>query len=182
MCKRCEWASNEQLIKYHDNEWGKPVYDDYILFEFIILEGAQAGLSWNTILNRRDSYTKAFHNWDFNLVAQMTDQELDDLKQNSNIIKNKLKIYSARTNAIVFTQIIKEHGSFSDYLWSYVDHTPIINHYQTYKEMPVSSDISDAIAKDLKKRGMKFVGTVIIYAYLQAMGLVNDHIDGCAFK
>lgn len=181
--KKCRCFGNkegqEDYADYHDNEWGIPVYDDRLLFEMLILEGAQAGLSWYTILIRREGYRKAFKNFDPNLVADMTDDELEELRTFDGIIKNKLKIYSARTNAKVFLDIQKEFGSFSSYLWSYVDNKPIINMFKDMKEMPASTPLSDRISKDLKKRGMKFVGSTIIYAYMQAVGIVNDHVSEC---
>lgn len=185
MCKiRCfgDKPGQEAYAKYHDEEWGKPVYDDRTLFEFLILEGAQAGLSWYTILIRRDGYRKAFMDFDLLKVAAMSDHELEELRLNEGIIKNKLKIYSARTNAKVFLKIQEEFGSFSDYLWSYVDHKPIINHFESWDQVPVTTEISDALSKDLKKRGMKFVGSTIMYAYMQAVGLVDDHLETCFLR
>lgn len=185
MCKiRCfgDKPGQEAYAKYHDEEWGKPVYDDRTLFEFLILEGAQAGLSWYTILIRRDGYRKAFMDFDLLKVAAMSDHELEELRLNEGIIRNKLKIYSARTNAKVFLKIQEEFGSFSDYLWSYVDHKPIINHFESWDQVPVTTEISDALSKDLKKRGMKFVGSTIMYAYMQAVGLVDDHLETCFLR
>ncbi len=185
MCKiRCfgDKPGQEAYAKYHDEEWGKPVYDDRTLFEFLILEGAQAGLSWYTILIRRDGYRKAFKDFDPLKVAGMSDYELEELRLDEGIIRNKLKIYSARTNAQVFLKIQEEFGSFSDYLWSYVDHKPIINHFESWDQVPVTTEISDALSKDLKKRGMKFVGSTIMYAYMQAVGLVDDHLETCFLR
>ncbi|OIN85061.1 DNA-3-methyladenine glycosylase I [Francisella sp. TX07-6608] len=164
---------------YHDNEWGIPKYDDREFFELLILEGAQAGLNWETILKKRQGYRAAFHDFDPVKVANMTDSELESLRTNLNIVRNKLKIYSTRKNACVFLSIQKEFDSFSNYLWSYVNYKPIKNSWQSYAEVPVSTDISVTISKDLKKRGMNFVGATIIYAYMQATGLVNDHLVGC---
>jgi len=155
------------------------VYDDRILFEMLILEGAQAGLSWETILKKRKGYQDAFYNFDVNKVADMTDEELIALQDNSNIVRNKLKIQSTRINAKIFIDIQKEFGSFSKYIWSFVNNKPIINNYQCISEVPVTTKESDIISKDLKKRGMKFVGSTIIYAYMQAVGLTNDHIQNC---
>ncbi len=169
----------EFYAAYHDNEWGIPVHDDRHLFEMLILEGAQAGLSWETILRRRDGYRAAFHNFDITKVAAMSDDELELLRQDERIIRNRLKIYSARKNAQAYIAIQKEFGSFDRYLWSYVDGAQIVNHWKSFKDVPVTTAISDAISKDLKKRGMSFVGSTIIYAYMQAVGLVNDHVDGC---
>lgn len=169
----------EFYAKYHDDEWGVPVYDDRLLFEMLILEGAQAGLSWETILKKRDGYRQAFHQFDVQKVANMQDKELEELRHNQQIIRNKLKIYSARKNARVFINMQKEFGSFSKYLWQYVDNKPTINNWPSHNEVPTSTAISDAISQDLKKRGMSFVGSTIIYAYMQAVGLVNDHISKC---
>lgn len=178
---RCSWAkeTNPLYIDYHDNEWGVPTYDDQMLFEMLVLEGCQAGLSWETILNKREGYRRAFHNFDVNRVASMTDEELEQLRDNSEIVRNRLKINMARKNARVFLDIKHEFGSFKDYLWAYVDHQPIQNHWETMGDVPASTPLSDKISKDLKKRGMSFVGTTIIYAYMQACGLVNDHITSC---
>ena len=169
----------EFYAHYHDDEWGVPVFDDRLLFEMLILEGAQAGLSWETILRRRDGYRAAFHGFDSDKVMAMSDAELEALRNDEGIIRNRLKIYSTRKNAIIFRQIQDEFGSFSDYLWAYVDHQPVINHWRDFSEVPVTTPISDALSKDLKKRGMSFVGSTIIYAYMQAIGLVNDHHAGC---
>ncbi|GMQ57488.1 DNA-3-methyladenine glycosylase I [Vallitalea sediminicola] len=179
--KRCfgNKEGQELYAKYHDEEWGVPVHDDQKLFEFIILEGAQAGLSWYTILKRREGYREAFKGFDPELVAKMTDEELEDLRSNEKIIRNKLKIYAARTNAIVFLAIQKEFGSFDTYLWAYMDNKPLVNNFSSMADVPVTTDISDKIAKDLKKRGMKFVGSTIIYAYMQAIGMVDDHGADC---
>ncbi|MBS0627757.1 MAG: DNA-3-methyladenine glycosylase I [Verrucomicrobia bacterium] len=169
----------EFYANYHDLEWGIPVHDDTLLFEMLILEGAQAGLSWETILKRREGYKKAFHHFDPNKVASMRDDELDALVQNEGIIRNKLKIYATRQNARIFLKIQEEFGSFDHYLWKFVQNKPIINHWKQFKDIPTSTPESDAISKDLKKRGMTFVGSTIIYAYMQAVGLVNDHITTC---
>ncbi|WP_286237626.1 DNA-3-methyladenine glycosylase I [Neptuniibacter halophilus] len=179
--KRCfgNKPGQEFYAQYHDNEWGVPVYDDQHLFEMLILEGAQAGLSWETVLRKRDGYRQAFHQFDVQRVADMSDAELEALRANPAIIRNKLKIFSARKNARVFLQLQQEFGSFSDYLWAYVDHKPQINHWQSFDEVPVTTEISDRISKDLKKRGMSFVGSTIIYAYMQGVGLVNDHLTEC---
>lgn len=164
---------------YHDTEWGVPVHDDRHLFEMLILEGAQAGLSWETILKRREGYREAFHHFDPIKVAQMTDEELNALLQNEGIIRNRLKIYSVRQNAQVFLQIQKEFSAFSDYLWGFVQGKPIVSRRKSLREIPSSTPISDAISKDLKKRGMNFVGSTIIYAYMLAVGLVDDHLADC---
>tara|TARA_R110002126_G_scaffold13118_2_gene56387 strand:- start:79545 stop:80132 length:588 start_codon:yes stop_codon:yes gene_type:complete len=165
--------------EYHDNEWGIPMHDDRYLFEMLILEGAQAGLSWETILKRRAGYKAAFHDFDVIKVAAMSDETLEALRQDEGIIRNRLKIYAARKNAIVFIAIQKQFGSFDRYLWSFVDGEQIVNHWQCFAEVPVTTPVSDALSKDLKKRGMSFVGSTIIYAYMQAVGLVNDHSGAC---
>ncbi len=167
---------------YHDFEWGREVHDDQVLFEFLILEGAQAGLNWFTILKRREGYRKAFKGFDPNKVAAMTDEELEELRNDSSIIRNKLKIYSARKNAKVFLDIQIEFGSFDSFLWSYVNYKQIVNHHDSFKTMPARTDLSDKISKDLKRRGMSFVGSTIIYAYMQAVGLVDDHLNQCHVK
>ena len=178
---RCPWAEHKNPLypAYHDNEWGVPVYDDRILFEFLILEGAQAGLSWETILNKREGYRRAFHDFDPAKIAAMTDDELEALRQNPEIIRNRLKIASARRNAQVFLNIQKECGSFSKFLWTYVDQKPIQNQWESMTQVPAETDLSRKISKDLKKRGMNFVGPTIIYAYMQAIGIVNDHLVDC---
>lgn len=179
--KRCFGGQpgKEFYADYHDNEWGIPVHDDRHLFEMLILEGAQAGLSWETILKRREGYRKAFFNFDPAKVASMTDSQLDALLQDTSIIRNRLKIYAARKNAQAFIKIQQEHGSFDRYLWRFVGGRPIVNHRKTFSEVPVTTPESDALSKDLKKRGMTFVGSTIIYAYMQAVGLVNDHLSDC---
>ncbi|MCX7122119.1 MAG: DNA-3-methyladenine glycosylase I [Gammaproteobacteria bacterium] len=178
---RCFGNKPGQVVyaQYHDEEWGIPVHDDRHLFEMLILEGAQAGLSWETILKRRDAYRAAFHHFDPAKVAAMTDQELMKLCEDASIIRNRLKIFAARQNAQGFLQIQKEFGSFDVYLWRFVNGVPIQNHWQNFKETPVTSPESDALSKDLKKRGMKFVGSTILYAFMQAVGMVNDHPVSC---
>ena len=179
--KRCSWCGTDPLyMKYHDEEWGREVHDDKILFEFLVLESAQAGLSWITILRRRENYRKAFANFDVKKVAAFTDEDAERLMQDAGIIRNRLKIKSTITNAQLFIQIQKEFGSFDKYLYSFMpDGKPIVNHGN---KLPASTPISDAISKDMKKRGFKFFGTTICYAHMQATGMVNDHVDGCAFK
>jgi len=179
--KRCFGFApgKEFYAEYHDEEWGIPVYDDRHLFEMLILEGAQAGLSWETILKRRTEYRKAFHHFDPVSLSKMSDDELNALLENPGIIRNRLKVYSARKNALVFLQIQKEFGSFSNYLWNFVDKKPIVIRRKTLKEIPASTPISDALSKDLKKRGMSFVGSTIMYAFMQAVGLVDDHLIDC---
>lgn len=179
--KRCFGSApgKEFYAEYHDKEWGIPVYDDRHLFEMLILEGAQAGLSWETILKRREEYRRVFHHFDPVKVANMTDDELNSLLENPGIIRNRLKIYAARQNASVFLQIQKELGSFSNYVWNFVDTKPIITRRKSLKDIPASTPISNALSKDLKKRGMTFVGSTIIYAFMQAVGLVDDHLADC---
>ncbi len=164
---------------YHDDEWGIPVHDDQRLFEMLILEGAQAGLSWETILKRREGYRKVFHHFDPLKVAAMSDEELEALRSCPEIIRNRLKIYAARQNARVFLKIQQEFGSFDRYLWAFVKGKPILNHWKQFKDIPSLTPESDALSKDLKKRGMTFVGSTIIYAYMQAVGMVNDHLTDC---
>ncbi len=178
---RCPWANphNPLYLKYHDTEWGIPVHDDRTHFEFLILEGAQAGLSWETVLNKRITYQTVFHHFDPIRVAAMTDDELATALQNPGIIRNKLKVFAARKNAVAFLAIQKEFGSFNAYIWKFVVNTPQINHWQTLADLPTSTAESDALSKDLKKRGMTFVGSTIMYAYMQAVGLVNDHVVSC---
>jgi DNA-3-methyladenine glycosylase I len=179
--KRCSWAGNDPLyMAYHDNEWGKEVHDDKTLFEFLILESAQAGLSWITILRRREGYCKAFADFDVHKVAAFTDEDVERLMQDAGIIRNRLKIVTSIINAQLFIGIQKEFGSFDKYLYSFMpDGKPIINHSD---RIAASTTISDAISKDMKKRGFKFFGTTICYAHMQATGMVNDHIDACSFK
>lgn len=179
--KRCFGGQpgKEFYALYHDNEWGIPVHDDQHLFEMLILEGAQAGLSWETILKRREGYRKAFYHFDPLKVASMNNDQLDALLQDASIIRNRLKIYAARHNAQVFLKIQQEYGSFDSYLWSFVAGKPIVNHRKLFSEVPPSTTESDALSKELKKHGMTFVGSTIIYAYMQAVGLVNDHLVDC---
>jgi DNA-3-methyladenine glycosylase I len=180
MIKRCHWCGSDPLyIAYHDNEWGKPVYDDKILFEFLILEGAQAGLSWITILRRRDGYRKAFENFDVKKVAALTSEDVERLMLDEGIIRNRLKINSSIKNAQLFMAIQQEFGSFADFIWGFIpDRKPIVNDFKD-GGIPARTEISDAIAKDMKKRGFKFFGTTICYAFMQATGMVNDHVIGC---
>lgn len=177
--KRCTWATNELNIPYHDTEWGVPVHDDRLLFEFLILEGAQAGLSWDTVLKKRDAYRAAFDNFDAAKVAKYSDAKCAKLMLNEGIIRNRLKIASAVRNAKAFLAVQKEFGSFDKYIWGFVEGRPIINKLKGHGDVPAKTDISDAISKDLKKRGFNFVGSTIMYAFMQAAGLVNDHLTGC---
>jgi DNA-3-methyladenine glycosylase I len=178
--ERCPWsASTPEYQAYHDREWGVPQRDDRVLFEFLILEGAQAGLSWRTILEKRAGYREAFAGFDPARVARYSDAKLEKLMGDPRIVRNRLKIWSARTNARAFLKVQDEHGSFSDYLWAYVDGAPLINRFGSIKQVPARTELSDRISKDLLKRGFKFVGSTIVYAYLQAVGVVNDHLTSC---
>lgn len=178
--KRCSWCGDDPLYQaYHDTEWGIPKTDDRILFEMLILEGAQAGLSWITILKRRENYRKAFDNFNVQKIVCYTEKDEERLLTNKGIIRNRLKIKSAIRNAKVFIKIQEEFGSFSSYLWSYVNNIPIVNTYKNVNEIPVTSPLAEKISKDLKKRGMNFVGNVIIYSYLQSVGIINDHTEDC---
>jgi len=180
--KRCFGDGKDFYAHYHDHEWAVPVYDDRDLFELLCLEGAQAGLSWETVLKRREGYRELFKNFDPKKCATISDEELQSFLQNEKIIRNRLKVFSVRKNAQIFVAIQKEFGSFSNYLWAFVNHTPIINHPKTLNDILPKSEISDTISKDLRKRGMSFVGSTIIYAYMQAAGLVNDHLVSCPLK
>ena len=178
--KRCDWANSNPLeIEHHDLEWGVPVHDDQHLFEMLILEGAQSGLSWATILQKREGYHKAFDNFDANKIARYTDKKKEKLLQDTGIVRNKLKINATIENAKCFLAIQKEFGSFDQYIWSFVNGKPINNAWKTIKEVPANSPQSDAMSKDLKKRGFKFVGSTICYAFMQAVGMVNDHTTDC---
>jgi DNA-3-methyladenine glycosylase I len=177
--KRCEWPKNELAIKYHDEEWGVPCHDDERLFEFIILEGAQAGLSWDTILRKREAYREAFDGFDVKKVARYTDKRIEKLLQNEGIIRNRLKVASAVTNAKAFLKVQKECGSFDKYIWSFIDGKPILNRWRESSQIPPRTEMSDTISKDMKKRGFSFVGSTIIYAHMQATGMVNDHLVSC---
>lgn len=176
---RCEWAKNDLAIQYHDTEWGVPQHDDRVLFEFLILEGAQAGLSWDTILAKRENYRKAFDNFDSAKVAKYTDAKCAKLMLNEGIIRNRLKIASAVRNAKAFLAVQKEFSSFDNYVWSFVGGKPIDGKRKNMSDVPAKTDISDAISKDLKKRGFNFVGSTIMYAFMQACGLANDHVSSC---
>jgi DNA-3-methyladenine glycosylase I len=180
MKKRCLWVSDDPLYqKYHDEEWGVPVHDDRKLFEFLILEGAQAGLSWITILKRREGYYKCFYNFDIDRIARMSDEELDQILKDPAVIRNRRKIYGTRTNARAFQDVQREYGSFGTYLWSLVDHAQIQNSWKKFSDVPITTRHSDILSKDLKKRGFIFVGSTIMYAYMQAIGMVNDHTTDC---
>jgi len=179
MKKRCEWAKDEPNITYHDKEWGRPQHHDQKLFEFLILEGAQAGLSWATILKRRDGYRTAFCDFDVQIVSKYTKKHVEKLLKDESIIRNKLKINSAINNAKQFLKIQEEFGSFDNYLWGFVDYKPIKNKFKKLSDLPASTEISEKLSKDLKKRGFNFVGPTICYALMQAIGMVNDHTSQC---
>lgn len=180
MVSKCTWAlSSSSEEKYHDLEWGVPVHDDRLLFEFLILEGAQAGLSWSTILNKREGYRKAFDHFDAEKIAQYNDGKIQQLINNPGIVRNKLKINAAITNAKAFLILQQQHGSFDHYIWQFVNAKPIQNHWQQHSQIPVSTIESEQMSKDLKQKGFKFVGPTICYAYMQAVGMVNDHTLAC---
>lgn len=178
--KRCDWCLGDPLYEsYHDMEWGVPVYEDNRLFEFLTLETFQAGLSWITILRKRENFRKAFDNFDYKKIANYQQDKIDSLLQNAGIIRNKLKIKATVTNAKAFMAVQDEFGSFRNYIWGFVDGKPIKNNFKSMKDLPANTPLSDAISKDLKKRGFKFVGTTVVYAHMQATGMVNDHITSC---
>lgn len=177
---RCGWVNEDPLyMDYHDNEWGVPVYDDRLLFEYLNLEGAQAGLSWYTILKKRDNYRQAFDHFEAQKIVAYNDKKVEELLQNKGIVRNKLKVNAVITNAKAFFEVREEFGSFSKYIWSFVEGQPIQNHFKELSEVPSTTEISDKLSKDLKKRGFKFVGSTICYAFMQAVGMVNDHITSC---
>ncbi|MCL2434327.1 MAG: DNA-3-methyladenine glycosylase I [Clostridia bacterium] len=175
---RC-FGNTPLYIDYHDNEWGRPVHDDRKLFEMLILEGAQAGLSWETVLKKREAYREAFDGFDPIKVALYGDAKRRELMANAGIIRNRLKINAAVINAKLFLDIVEEHGSFDKFIWAYVDYKPIVGHWENLESMPLTTPISDKISRDLKKRGFKFVGSTIIYSFMQAVGMVNDHLVSC---
>jgi len=180
MKQRCDWClKNDLYIHYHDTEWGVPEHDDRVLFEFLILEGVQAGLSWLTILRKRENYRHAYDGFDPELVARYDEAGMNDLLQNTGLIRNKLKISASVNNAKRFLEVQKEFGSFDHYMWSFIDFKPVVNYWETLKEVPATSPISDQISKDMKKRGFNFVGSTIIYSHMQATGMVNDHLVSC---
>jgi len=180
MKNRCPWPSDDKMmIKYHDKEWGVPLHNDRKLFEFLILEGFQAGLSWRTILHKRENFRKAFDNFDFNKVAKYDKRKIKLLLKNEGIVRNKLKIEGAVKNAKAFIQVRKEFGTFDKYIWGYIKGKPIQNKFNSLKQLPAKTELSDLISKDLKNRGFTFVGSTIVYAHMQATGMVNDHITSC---
>ena len=177
---RCKWPGTDPLyLEYHDKEWGVPVYDDNLLFEFLILETFQAGLSWITILRKRENFRKAFDNFDFHKISKYDNNKISRLLIDKGIVRNRLKILATISNAIAFLSVRKEFGSFSNYIWSFTGGKPLINHFQNQEDLPARTELSDSISKDLKKRGFKFVGSTIIYAHMQATGMVNDHLADC---
>lgn len=176
---RCPWVKAPLDIEYHDNEWGRETHNDQMLFEYLILEGMQAGLSWSLILKKRENFKRAFDNFDYNICANYTDEHLESLRQDVSIIRNKLKIYSVRKNAVAFLKVQREFGSFDKYIWGFTDYKKINNELENYKDAPSESDLSIKISKDMKKRGFSFVGSTIIYSYMQAIGMINDHEKGC---
>ncbi|AXG74125.1 DNA-3-methyladenine glycosylase I [Flavobacterium arcticum] len=178
--KRCGWCEGNALYeKYHDEEWGKPVHDDTILFEFLLLETFQAGLSWITILRKRENFRNAFDDFDYKKIAKYEQDKIDELLQDAGIIRNKLKVHAAVSNAQAFIKVQDEFGSFSKYFWNFTDGKPIDNKFETLKHVPATTPLSDSISKDMKKRGFKFVGSTVIYAHMQATGMVNDHVLDC---
>jgi len=177
--KRCSWAKNDLAIQYHDEEWGVPVHDDRRLFEFLILEGAQAGLSWDTILAKRENYRKAFDNFDAQKIARYSEKKIASLMLNQGIVRNRLKIQSSVRNAKCFLEVVEEVGSFDEYIWNFVEGKSIVNKVRSMKDVVATSAVSDALSKDLKKRGFNFVGSTIMYAFMQATGMVNDHLVSC---
>ena len=177
---RCAWCEKDDLYrKYHDEEWGIPVYDDATLFEFLTLETFQAGLSWYTVLAKRESFREAFDQFDYQKIASYSEAKIQELMQNPGIIRNQLKIRATVTNAIAFMKVQEDFGSFSKYIWAFTDGKPIDNNPKTLREVPATTPLSDAISKDLKKRGFKFVGSTVVYAHMQATGMVNDHVEEC---
>ena len=181
MENRCEWAQkNERMGKYHDEEWGRPLHDDQQLFEFLILEGMQAGLSWQTILNKREAFRLAYDHFDVHKVAAYDQQKVEALMADSGIIRNRLKIEASVNNARRFLEIVDEFGSFDHYIWQFVDNKPIINHWEKLSEIPARTELSDQVSADLKRRGFKFVGSTIIYSHMQATGMINDHLIHCS--
>ena len=177
---RCKWCGNDPIyMEYHDNEWGVPVFDDEKIFEFLLLETFQAGLSWITILRKRERFRKAFSNFDYKKISNYSDKKLEELRLDAGIIRNRLKIKAAKDNAISFLKVQKEFGTFSKYIWGFVDETPIQNNFKSLSQLPKNIALSDKISANLKKRGFKFVGSTIIYAHMQAIGMVNDHTTEC---
>lgn len=183
MIQRCDWATHNELEQaYHDTEWGKPHKEDAYLFQLLVLESMQAGLSWATILKKRDTLTAAYDNWDYKKIAHYDDQKWQSLLEDKGVIRHLLKIKATTSNAEAFIKIQEEFGSFSDYVWGFVNHSPINNQWKTINDIPSSTHLSDTISKDFKRRGFKFLGSTTVYAYLQAIGIVNDHLTSCSYK
>ncbi len=177
---RCQWVTEDQIyIDYHDKEWGVPIYDDHMLFEFLILEGAQAGLSWLTVLKKRENYRRCFDNFDPHKIARYSESKIEKLLLNPGIIRNRLKVKSTVINAQAFLKVVAEYGSFSKFIWQFVDGKPLLTKRKTLRDVPAKTPVSDALSKELKKRGFKFIGTTICYAFMQAVGMVNDHTQDC---
>lgn len=180
---RCGWCEKDDLYrKYHDEEWGRPVYDDETIFEFLILESFQAGLSWYTILTKRENFRKAFDNFNYKKISKYSEEKIEDLMQDPGIIRNRLKILATVTNAQKFMEVQKEFGSFSSYIWGFVGGKPVNNNPKSLKDVPATTEISDNLSIDLKKRGFKFMGSTVVYAHMQATGMVNDHLENCFIK
>ena len=180
---RCGWCEKDDLYRgYHDTEWGKPVYDDATIFEVLVLESFQAGLSWYTILKKRENFKKAFDDFNYKIISEYSEEKINGLLNDAGIIRNKLKILATINNAKQFQEVQKEFGSFSKYIWRFVDGKPIVNYPKTLNEVPATTDISDALSKDLKNRGFKFLGSTVVYAHMQATGMVNDHLVDCHCK
>jgi DNA-3-methyladenine glycosylase I len=177
---RCSWVTKDQIyIDYHDKEWGVPIYEDHKIFEFLILEGAQAGLSWFTILKKRENYRRAYDYFNPELIANYDEEKKNELLINEGIVRNKLKIESSVINAKCFIEVQKDYGTFKGYIWNFIDNKPMQQNFNSVRELPTKNDVSDKISKDLKKRGFKFVGSTIIYAFMQATGMINDHVSSC---
>ena len=181
--KRCEWVGKEEIyIKYHDEEWGKPVHNDGVHFEFLVLESAQSGLSWITILKKRENYRKVYDEFNVKVVSEYSEEKINEMLSNEGIVRNRKKIEASINNAKRFIEIQQEFGSFDKYIWRFVGGTQLINQWKEISELPSKTELSDDISKDLKKRGFKFLGSITIYSYMQAVGLVNDHIIGCCYR
>ncbi len=179
---RCGWASHPLEIEYHDKEWGRPLHDDRALFELLILEGMQAGLSWLTVLKKRDAFRQALDGFDPSKIANYGDRKIEELLQNPDIIRNRLKVRAAVTNARAYLRVVEEYGSFDRFIWRYVDGGPIVNHWRSMRDIPAKTALSDTISKDMKKLGFQFVGSTIIYAFMQSTGMVEDHVEECFVK
>ena len=180
MVNRCKWANHHELLKvYHDEEWGLPIHDERALYECLVLQGNQAGLSWMTILKKRDNYRKSFDNFDYKKIAKYDSEKIEELMNNSGIIRNRLKINAAISNAKALLEVKKEFGSFEKYIWKFTNHKPLINGFKAYSEIPASTEVSEIMSKELKKRCFKFIGPTICYAFMQAAGMVNDHVTSC---